>query len=321
VGSRIQRQWKKNEAVLGLAYVALIWGTTFPLIRMAMSYVDADLFVALRFTLAAIVLSFILAIRGQFRNFPVKDFSISVGIGFVVAVVYLSQTIGLKTVTSPRAAFLTGANILFVPLCSRLLGHRPHRLEILSALVAFIGLFFLADPFSGGLGSYGMSAGDLWILLCAVFLAIQLHLVKAVSERGASPAILAFGQILGVTLFSWGICLASASHHTVNWTWNLVAILIFCSVGVSLAAFYLHSRYQRSVSAEKASVIFGLEPVSAAFFGFFFLGETLSNRGFLGAGLMLLALMVPMLIPRMRRFAPSKLMHPEPLRSISNRSC
>ena len=54
---------------------------------------------------------------------------------------------------------------------------------------------------------------------------------------------------------------------------------------------WLQSRYQKDTSAEKASLIYALEPVFALVFGYFILQEGVSVSALIGASLMIIAAM------------------------------
>ena len=54
----------------------------------------------------------------------------------------------------------------------------------------------------------------------------------------------------------------------------------------------LQSVYQKDTTATRAGLIFTLEPVFSAIFAFFLLGERLGVKGYIGAALMLMSLVV-----------------------------
>jgi len=51
----------------------------------------------------------------------------------------------------------------------------------------------------------------------------------------------------------------------------------------------LQAMAQKHVSADKAAVIYAMEPVFAALFGWIWLGEVLTERAALGGGIVVLA--------------------------------
>jgi drug/metabolite transporter (DMT)-like permease len=55
---------------------------------------------------------------------------------------------------------------------------------------------------------------------------------------------------------------------------------------------YLQTIGQRSVSAEKASIIFSLDPVYSAVFARYFLDERLGTQGYVGAAVILIGVII-----------------------------
>src|SRR5215216_3886720 len=94
-----------------LVIVAAIWGLTFPLIEGSMKQQDPFLFVSLRFTLASIPL-----LPYFLKRVTMKFLAIGGCLGFLNAGAFITQTIGLQSVNASRAAFLTGAYVLLVPM-------------------------------------------------------------------------------------------------------------------------------------------------------------------------------------------------------------
>jgi len=83
-----------------------------------------------------------------------------------------------------------------------------------------------------------------------------------------------------------GIWTVAAHEHVTDFHW---LGLIYLGVCATAATMILQAAGQRVVSAPQTAVIFCMEPVFAAICSFIFLGERLAIRGYLGAGLILLA--------------------------------
>jgi len=60
----------------------------------------------------------------------------------------------------------------------------------------------------------------------------------------------------------------------------------------------LQAMAQRHVSADKAAVIYAMEPVFAALFGWLWLGEVLGSRAALGGAMVVVAVIVSELKPK-----------------------
>ena len=65
--------------------------------------------------------------------------------------------------------------------------------------------------------------------------------------------------------------------------------IVYLSAVTTALANYIQTKSQKEVSAERASVIYALDPVYGAFSSNLLLGETLTSLGFVGAGMIFAA--------------------------------
>ena len=280
---------KSTIANLCLALVAIIWGATFPLIRNAVADIDPSVFVWMRFLLAAVVLIPFIINTIKHTN---RDILLSAAIlGIVNSVAYLSQTIGLQTVHSAKAAFITGTYVVIVPFLLPLfkLG-RPTRLEWIATLIALCGLYILT-----GADLIALNIGDLWILLSAIIIAIGITYLQRITKRISNFRLLAFYQILFTVplplLFTTKVNTAALFNPSV------IVALLFCAIFATSLALFLQTKYQKYTTATKAALIFCLEPIFASIFSALFNNEPLTTHIVIGGLVILLSLLIPILLP------------------------
>lgn len=286
------RMQKSLTANLFLLLTAIIWGATFPLIHNAVAYIDPTVFVWVRFLLAAIVLVPFIITTFKQTNW---DLLLSGAIlGVINAIAYLSQTIGLQTTHSAKAAFITGTYVIIVPFLLPLfrLG-KPTRLECFATLIAVAGLYVLT-----GADFVDVNTGDLWILLSAIFTAIGITYLQRITKRIANFRLLAFYQILFTVplplLMTTKVNTAVLLNHTV------LISLLFCAVFATSLALFLQTKYQKYTTATKAALIFCMEPIFASIFSSMFNNEPLTNHIIIGGLIILLSLMIPILLPLLK---------------------
>ncbi|HUP56782.1 MAG TPA: DMT family transporter, partial [Bdellovibrionota bacterium] len=174
------------KADLGLVLTTIIWGTTFPLIRESMQHIEPAWFVAIRFSITFLIFIPIALSQGlgtvmaEFRRAKWGAFLL----GALAWTSYLTQTIGLQTISAGRAAFITGTCVVIVPLISPLFGtpkwatstagyvtSRPERCDWVAVAFATAGLFLLTRPDLGG----ASLVGDAWVLVCAFVCALYIR--------------------------------------------------------------------------------------------------------------------------------------------------
>ena len=276
----------RRNGVLLLVAVTAIWGTTFPLVKtLGERSLGPSAIITVRFGFAALVLA------PWIRRLTWLKIRDGVLLGTVAFGSYATQTIGLETVTSGRAAFLTGLNVIMVPLALVFLGRRLHRLVLVAAVVAVIGIALL----SWDDGALRFSAGDVWILACAVFYAAYVLLLERFAPRHEVVALAAV-QVLTVALLGMGWLVvrgpAESLHtlrHTSGGTWVTLAYLGVVAVALSTL---LQTRAQQLVPAPVAAIVYTLEPVFGAAAAFAWRGERIARAGFVGGALVVAAMLL-----------------------------
>lgn len=274
----------EHKAHIWLVVVTLIWGVTFPLIRDALSQIDAHTFVFYRFLIALCSFGVILIFKRP-KQWSKESVAWGVFLGILAGISYLTQSVGLQTVESGRAAFITGMNVVMVPFLAPLFKvGKLTAIDVGAALIALLGLYFLADP-----SAKGISLGDLWVLTCAIDYAFYVVMIQVYSKKKTfDSTTLAFLQIVGVFLvgtFSIPLAHKPFVHSTSVWT-----ALLYCGTIASILPIWIQSKYQKDTTAQATALIFSLEPVFAAICGFFILHERMSMKGIFGAALILAAI-------------------------------
>ena len=124
------------RADLTLAFIALIWGTTFVLVKRALDDISPFLYLALRFTLAAMVLGIYFRKRIA-QGISRRDIGIGMVVGAVLMSGYVMQTVGLQTTTPSKSAFLTGLYVVLVPFAAAIVYQvRPRWAEVAGVAIA-----------------------------------------------------------------------------------------------------------------------------------------------------------------------------------------
>ena len=276
-----------SKADLALLLVCAIWGTTFALLRDSLRSIHPAELMALRFTIATIIL----AAAFPRRVFPLRKPALQSGswIGIFLATGYLTQIIGLATITASRSAVLTCTYILFTPfLAIPMAGEIPRLGELLGVALGFAGItLFSADA------GFSLRAGDLWTLACAASVGIQIVLTNVAGKK-ADPVALSVVQMAVGAIAGWTIVLARGGFHT-PWSQVPWGTLIYLAVVATAVVIALQAWALARTSPVRASMIFATEPIFAALFAVAFFGEGMSAREVLGAAVILLGVGVTIL--------------------------
>jgi drug/metabolite transporter (DMT)-like permease len=214
------------------------------------------------------------------------------------------QAIGLGTTTAQRSGFLLYLNVKFVPFFARIfLGRNISIPTWVSALAAFCGTALLA--LDGD--SIGFNVGDVWSIAAAMTSAMFILRLETASQEVPNAAALNAACLWVVFLLAAIWCLVIAATTTtggaslpeaISTIWSQVVEIgsshpweiIYLSAVTTALANYIQTLAQKDVTAERASIIYSLDPVYGAIFSWFLLGETLGGpQAFVGAGLITVA--------------------------------
>jgi drug/metabolite transporter (DMT)-like permease len=252
-----------------LVLVTVIWGSTFPIMKVVIAELNLHLMILVRFGVAGIVLLL-------WRRPASAALKAGLVLGLLGYLGILAQVQGLLTVDAGRAAFITGLSVVMVPFLATLyLRTRVRPLAIAGAGLAATGLGVLA--FDGG----PPGPGDLWVLLCACIYALYIvGLERAL--RFATPLDLAVVQAVTMGVLAaipaMGQLERLGALSTVQWGW-----LLYLALAATALVLILQGVGQRHVDATTAAIVYTLEPVFATLFAFLMLGEVFGVRGWLGA--------------------------------------
>lgn len=275
--------------------VAMIWGSAFVAQRLGMDNIGPLLFSGLRFILGAlVVLPFLLYRRhsGRVQTPFLNPALIGGGIllGLIVTAGINLQQIGLLYTSVSHAGFITGMYVLIVPILGLLVGIRSNVGTWAGAILAVSGLYLLSVD-----EGLQIAPGDWFQLASACCWAVQVLAMGWLAKR-YDPLRLAFIQFVTCALIS--TCAAAMLEPV-----DMAAIgraapaLLYAGILSIGIAFSLQAIALQHARPTHAAIILSLEGVFAALAAAVLLGESLGGRGYLGAGLMLSAMLLAQLWP------------------------
>lgn len=280
-------------AHLALWLCAMIWGVGFWPQKLAMVYMGPLLFNALRSALPALVLALLLGFQreaGQGKRWRLSsgEWRAGVILGFWLWLALGAQQIGLVEAWVYRASFITGLYIVFVPFVAFLLFSTPIASWQLSmAGLGCLGLFLLTTSTH----AFEIGRSDWWILLGSLLWAVHVGAIGRSQERG---------RVLPLAFVQMATCavLSGVSSWLLREPWRWAALievrwyLLYAGLLSGVVAYTLQIYGQRWVSPPVAAIILSLEALFGAAVGWFVLNEPFSLRNLMGAGLIMLAIIL-----------------------------
>ncbi|UCG25562.1 MAG: EamA family transporter [Chloroflexota bacterium] len=313
---------QRNKNLLLLILLAVLWGPSFLLIKVAVAEIPPITLIVGRVGLAAVLLYLLLRLSGGNLPRPGRIWiPLAIVAIFQTAFPFVLLSWAEQHIDSALAAILNGLTPLFTILLAHLLTTDDRLTPAKAAGIALglVGVLFFVAP---SLGS-GVQASTLGILAMIVVAASYGFAVVFARKRlNHLPSLVTpAGQLILSTLFLLPFMMVidqpfNQPTPSLQAIGAVVALAIF---GTALA-FVVYFRLLKSAPASYVSMVTYLVPVIGVLLGVIVLGERLAWNDFAGFGLILLGVLIVngafrnLHLPRSRAQATSAV-SPSPQRS------
>lgn len=288
-----ERMNKKLIGILasgGLILTAAIWGFAFVVVKDSVDTIPPGYMVSIRYTIAAVLLGFVLI--PQFKKLNRYYWIHGAVTGLMLALGYITQTIGCKYTTAGKNAFLTTIYVILIPLISWPLNKkRPHFVVFLSAVMALVGIGLLALRNEGGV--LGFNVGDILTLICGLFYALHI-IFTAKFSQDKNPVILTWIQFIVAAVFSWAVSPLIDGSFSVALlkSSRVIFSMLYLGIFSSLVAFLLQNICLKYMESSLASLFLSLESVFGVVFSTIFLRERMTLVMIIGCVLIFAAITI-----------------------------
>ena len=264
----------------GLLLTAAIWGFGFVVVKDSLDYVGAFYLVALRYTLAAVIMALVIGKRWKKINFRYLRHGLLSGC--FLGLGYLSQTVGCAYTTAGKNAFLTTIYVILIPLFTWFLyKKRPGWHVFVAALLSITGIGLLA---LGTSDAKAINKGDVFTLICGVFYALHIIWTEKYNRQKDDILLLTNLQFITATLLAWLMAPFFDGKMTVSVLMDSKVIISILYLGLfaTMLCFNLQNIGLKFVKSSLASLFLGFESVFGVLFSAIILHEALTLRMILG---------------------------------------
>ena len=261
---------------------ALIWGSSFFIVKNTVDIFPTNFLLAIRFTIGCLLLCVL---------FPKKLTQLNrtclwqgIVLGLLIFTAYCIQTIGLTDTTPGKNAFLTAAYCILVPFLYWITDkRRPDLYNFSAAFLCLTGIGLVSFD-----GSFSMRFGDAMTLVSALFFAA--HIVAGARFGGKSdPILLTILQFGTAAVCSWVLGFTTETFPK-EIPLNAVLGLLYLAVFATTIALLLQNIGLKYADPTSGAILLSLESVFGVLFSMLFYQERLTLR--LGAGFLLIFIAV-----------------------------
>lgn len=279
---------EKNSSIKGklmLVFVALAWGSSMVVIKGSTDTVPPGALLALRFTIASILLAILNRSKFKLLN---KDYIKSgIIIGLCLFMAYFTQTIGVMLEMPGKSHFLSSAYCVFVPFLAWLvIKERPKVYHIIAAVMCAVGIIIVSVA-----GSMSISKGDTISIISSVFWASQIVAI-AKWAKDKDPVLITMLQFMVSAVCAWIFTFAAEDFGGIQWNSGAALGVIYLGCVCSGICFMFQTIAQKTENPTSVSIILSFENIVGIICGVVFFSEQLTARSLFGFALMFLAILI-----------------------------
>ena len=264
-------------ASIVLAVVALVWGTTYAVIKDTLSVVQPFSLMMFRFGFSALILS--LMYLKKIKIIKGVDLKRGIIIGIFMFLAFYFLIVSIRFTTASKFSFIVGAYVLIVPFLSWVINKtKLDRYAIVGAILATIGLAFLTMERGAVFNLWDLVAG-----CCSFFFAAHMIAIEKYSGD-SDPILLTIIQfITTAVLFIILTGIKEGYDFTVlpeiKWTLGYLVIIS------TIIPFAIQNIVQRYISSTSTALILTLQSAFGSIFAVYYLDERMTKQMIIGLSL------------------------------------
>lgn len=259
------------QSQLLLILAALIWGSSFIIMKESLNSLATGVLLATRFSIASGVIYVMFYRRLQELDFAKLCKGALIGVLLFLA--YLVQTLGLQTTTSAKNAFLTAIYVAFLPFLYWLVYRRkPDSYNFVAALMclAGVGLISLTETFT-------IAPGDGLSALAGFFFACHILAIGWFAKE-VNPYEMTFVSFVTTALLAGGYATGVEGWQSLaNITGPVILAILYLAVFCSAVALLFQNMGLEKTNSMTGSLLLSLESVFSVLFSLFY-GESVTLK-------------------------------------------
>jgi len=264
---------------------ALIWGSSFFIMKGAVDVIPIFFLLAIRFTGGAVLLA--LVCWKKWKTFTPDYLWRGAVIGGFLFAAYSVQTFGIALTTPSKNAFLTAVYCVLVPFFHwAVMGKRPDKYNLLAALLCVSGVGLVSLN-----GGFSVTPGDSLTLVGGGFYAAHLIAVAKVSPD-KDITLLTVLQFAFAALYAWVLgFLFQTPPPAAILSPDLLLQMAYLTVMCTTVALLFQNVGQVWSDPASAAILLSLESVFGVLFSVLFYHDPVTPRLLLGFAVIFLAVL------------------------------
>ena len=279
-----------RKAVFLTVLSGVLWGSSFPAIKIGLRYIDPYMFVFLRFFSAAIFMFIILLFT---RKLDIKFANKRIwGLGILNGVSYLLQNVGISFTAASKSSLLVNLTAVWVAIISWfLLKERFGKKKLLGIILSIIGVFLITTNLNFSELTQGMLLGDILVLSSGVGWSFFIVYNKKYIDN-AENSFQFMAWVLFITVIPLIPFIPLSSSVSLNLPIEAWFAIAYTAIFCWIVPYSLWLKGLKHISSVTSTVVLLTEVVVAIIISYFMLDEVFTLISSAGALLILLAIVL-----------------------------
>lgn len=282
---------KNYKLTFAVLTVAVVWGTTFLSIRVAVETIPAWFVAGIRQFIAAMIMLTILLYRNEFKWIGWKNLGYQLIFSTLMLIIANGMTtVAEETVTSSLASLMSACSPIIVFLGSVAIGLQKFSFRALIGIIlCFSGILFIFWDGLNDLGNPDYLMGIIFLFVAILGWASGTVFTKKLNIQSKNITLNLFYQFIFAGIVQ--LCFAflfSENYNFENWSWVSISATLYLAVFGSVAAFFAFHYALTKISPVQVSILAYINTIISIFLSWLILDETISAK-FIVAAVLIIA--------------------------------
>lgn len=286
---------KDLKLTLAVLTVAIVWGTTFLSIRIAVESIPAWFVAGIRQFLAAVIMLCILLYRKQFQWIGWKNLGYQLIFSSLMLIVANGMTtLAEESVTSSLTSLISACSPIVVFLGSVALGLQKFSFKALAGvLMCFGGILFIFWDGIDDLENPEYAVGVFMLFIAIAGWASGTIFTKKMNIQSKNISLNLFYQFAfaGIVQLIFALLFAE-NYNFENWSLKSLSAMIYLAVFGSVAAFFAYHYALTKISPVQVSILAYVNTIISIFLSWLILNEEITSKFIIAACLIILGVFV-----------------------------
>lgn len=296
--------FKNPKLILAIFTVAMVWGTTFLGIRIAVETIPPWFVAGIRQFLAAVLVGIILLSTKEFKWIGWKNFRTQIILSMLMLIIANGfTTVAEENLSSSLASLISASSPLFIFLFSIFFNLEKFSFRgIIGIILGFSGILLIFRDGLDDLLNLEYRMGIIFMFIAILGWALGNIYSKKNNHKPQNISLNLFYQFIfaGTVQIFFGFCF-SDKINVESWSLKSMIATLYLAVFGSLIAFYAFHYALKKISPTQISLLSYVNTIIAIFLGWLILDEKISTAFIMATALIICGVFITNYKPGMFR--------------------